>query len=138
MDTVVNEKLINKHNSFVSMFQSEIDSGQVVLCDSMPSFEFWLLLHFADYKGLLKTYPQVSQVLAPYLKPYFDDNSKPFKKLIKAEKYLKKSDWVRRMLDENRLSQAVERAKVCLLRECEEPGKHSYTNVYKVFETNEG
>lgn len=58
----------------------------------------------------------------------------PFKKLIKKEKYLKNPDWVRLLLDEGRLKDAVERAKNCLSREKNENGRHSYTNVFKAFE----
>ena len=39
-----------------------------------------------------------------------------------------------RLLDENRLEQAVERAKICLTREIKENGTHSYTKVFKAFE----
>ena len=94
MDTVVKYGLQNKHKDFVAALDSEINSGQVVLCESMPSFEFWLLLHFTDYEGLLKNYSEVSNVLAPYLKPYFNCSTVSFKKLIKRDKYLKDSAWV--------------------------------------------
>lgn len=100
----------------------------------MPSFEFWLLLHFTDYEGLLKNYSKVANILAPYLKPYFNHTTVSFKNLIKQDKYLKDSAWVKLLLDEGRLEDAVERAKVCLSREINENGKHSYTKVFKAFE----
>lgn len=134
MDTVVKYGLQNKHKDFVAALDSEINSGQVVLCESMPSFEFWLLLHFTDYEGLLKNYSEVSNVLAPYLKPYFNSSTVSFKKLIKRDKYLKDSAWVKLLLEEGRLEDAVERAKVCLSREINESGEHSYTKVFKAFE----
>lgn len=134
MDTVVKYGLQNKHKDFVAALDSEINSGQVVLCESMPSFEFWLLLHFTDYEGLLKNYSEVSNVLAPYLKPYFNSSTVSFKKLIKRDKYLKDSAWVKLLLEEGRLEDAVERAKVCLSREMNESGEHSYTKVFKAFE----
>lgn len=134
MDTVYKYGMMDKHKEFVASLSKEIKSGQVVLCDSMPSFEFWLLLHFVDYEGLLKNYSEVSQELAPYIKPYFEDSTKNLKKLLKSEKYLQDSNWVRRMLDEGRLEQAVERAKVCLSRALKEEGQHSYSNVFKIFE----
>ena len=135
IDTVVKDNLQDKHEKFVNSLKPRIEKGQIVLCESMPSFEFWLLLHFNDYKGLLKDYPSVSKVLAPHIKPYFkDSNTVRFKKLIKCEKYLKDQDWVKRLLDEGRLEQAVERAKICLAREMSEKGSNSYTNVFKAFE----
>jgi hypothetical protein len=137
MDTVVKYGQQAKHKEFVDSLSKEIESGQVVLCDSMPSFEFWLLLHFVDYEGLLKDYPEVSQVLAPYIKPYFEDSTKGLKKLLKSEKYLQDSTWVKRLLDEGRLEQAIDRAKACIKRVMSENGNQSYTNVFKAFEITE-
>lgn len=134
MDTVYKYNLQDKHKAFVASLKTEIENGQVVLCDSMPSFEFWLLLHFVDYEGLLKDYSKVSQVLAPYIKPYFEDSTKGLKKLLKSEKYLQDSTWVKRLLEEGRLEQAVERAKECLARAMEKEELHSYSNVFKIFE----
>lgn len=73
-------------------------------------------------------------MLAPYLKPYFNSSTVSFKKLIKRDKYLKDSAWVKLLLEEGRLEDAVERAKVCLSREMNESGEHSYTKVFKAFE----
>ena len=134
MDTVYKYGMMGRHKEFVASLGKEIESGQVVLCDSMPSFEFWLLLHFVDYNGLLKNYSEVSQELAPYIKPYFEESTKALKKLLKSEKYLQDYNWVRRLLDEGRLEQAVERAKACLSRALEEEDQHSYSNVFKIFE----
>lgn len=36
MDTVVNDGLQDKHEAFVAALSSEINSGRVVLCESMP------------------------------------------------------------------------------------------------------
>ena len=134
MDTIYKYGMMGRHKEFVASLGKEIASGQVVLCDSMPSFEFWLLLHFVDYNGLLKNYSEVSQELAPYIKPYFEESTKALKKLLKSEKYLQDSNWVRRLLDEGRIEQAVERAKACLYRALEKEDQHSYSNVFKIFE----
>lgn len=134
MDTIYKYGMMGRHKEFVASLGKEIESGQVVLCDSMPSFEFWLLLHFVDYNGLLKNYSEVSQELAPYIKPYFEESTKALKKLLKSEKYLQDSNWVRRLLDEGRIEQAVERAKACLYRALEKEDQHSYSNVFKIFE----
>lgn len=134
MDTVVKDGLQDKHVAFAASLKSEIENGQVVLCDSMPSFEFWLLLHFTDYRDLLKDYQEVSGILSSYIKPYFKDSDKRLKKLLKSERYVQDSAWVKRLLDKGRLEQAVERAKICLDREMKEKGKHSYSKVFKAFE----
>jgi hypothetical protein len=136
MDTIYKESSTKKHQTFVQGLDKEIRSGQVVLCDSMPSFEFWLLLHFTTYEGLLKSYSEVSQLLAPYIKSFFEDSLKRFKSLIKSEKHLQNPNWVRRLLNENRIEQAIERAKTLEhVRNKEE--LQSYSNVYKAFEYKE-
>lgn len=134
MDTIVKDWQQDKHKAFVDSLSEKISGGQVVLCESMPSFEFWLLLHFVDYPALLKNYSEVSSVLAPHIKPYFTNSNIRLAKLLKSEKYVQDVAWVKRLLDEGRLEQAVERAKVCLEREMKDQGKHSYTKVFKAFE----
>lgn len=136
MDAVIRQDLLAKHEAFIESLREEIASGQVTICDSMPSFEFWLLLHFVDYEGLLKNYGEISQVLAPHIKPYFEESTKGLKKLLKSEKYLQDGNWVRRLIDEGRIEQAVARAKACIERVMKEEEPQSYSNVYKAFETN--
>ncbi len=135
MDAVLKQDQMEKHNEFIESLKHEIESGQVTICDSMPSFEFWLLLHFVDHEGLLKNYSQVSNILAPHIKPYFLDSTKGLKQLLKQEKHLKDSQWVKRLMDEGRIEQAVERAKVCLERAIRKEGEQSYSKVFHIFNT---
>ena len=67
---------IKKHEDFEKQFRTEIDNGNVVICPSMPSIEYWFLLHFEDYTNILKDYPAVSARLAPHIKPCFPNSSK--------------------------------------------------------------
>lgn len=96
MDAVIKQDLLAKHEAFIESLREEIASGQVTICDSMPSFEFWILLHFVDYEGLLKNYGEISQVLAPHIKPYFEESTKGLKKLLKSESMHRKSNEGRR------------------------------------------
>lgn len=145
MDTIVAEEkkkhkahhqveFKNKHEKFLSLIPNELKTGQVVICNSMPSFEFWLLLHFEDGKGWFETYGQIAQKVAPHLKNYFTESSKGFKKLIKSEKHLKDSIWVERLIAEDRIQQAIERAKACQEQIDQGAKDQSYSNVYKAFE----
>jgi hypothetical protein len=134
MDTIVKYKLEDKHQHFIESLKSKIASGQVTICESMPSFEFWLLLHFRDYEGLLKDYTEVSAVLAQYIKPCFADPTPKLKKLLKSEKYLKDSTWVKNLLKDDKLEQAIGRAKVCAQRIETGNEPQSYSNVFKAFE----
>lgn len=126
---------IKKHEDFEKQFRTEIDNGNVVICPSMPSIEYWFLLHFEDKTDLLKNYRAISNILAPYIKPCFADPTKNLKKLLKQEKYLQDSTWVKNLCSDGKLDAAIERAEDNI-KAAEETGElknQSYSYVYKVF-----
>mgnify|MGYP002513950906 FL=1 len=54
-DTIFdNDDNLNKHKAFESEIQTDIDNGSVILCPSMPSIEYWFLLHFKNHTDLIK------------------------------------------------------------------------------------
>lgn len=126
---------IKKHEDFEKQFRTEIDNGNVVICPSMPSIEYWFLLHFEDKTDLLKDYRAISNILAPYIKPCFADPTKNLKKLLKQEKYLQDSTWVKNLCSDGKLDAAIERAEDNI-KSAEEAGElknQSYSYVYKAF-----
>ena len=136
MDTVYKNNLLARHDDFLASLKSEIDNGNVIVCPSMPSFEYWLLLHFENHIGYLRDFPRVAGVLAPYLKPYFSSSSSSFKKLLKSEKHLKDPVWVEKLLEDGKLKQAIERARLIhqqMVNDGDMTGK-SYTLVYLIFD----
>lgn len=135
-DTIYgNETNLKKHKDFEKQFQEEISNGIVALCPSMPCIEYWFLLHFVDYTKLLKNYREVSAVLGEHIKACFTDSSKPLRKLLKKEKYLKDSAWVENLCTDGKLALAIERAEknIKAAVEAGELEKQSYSFVYKVF-----
>ncbi len=135
-DTVYgNEARLENHKAFVRLIEDEISSGAVTLCPSMPSIEYWFLLHFVDYTGFLRDYGAAANRLAPYLKPCFLDQRKPLKKLLKMEKYLKESTWVENLCADGKLDAAVKRAEknIAAAVDTGELEGQSYSFVYKVF-----
>lgn len=135
-DTIYgNKEKIGKHNAFERRFKDEISAGTVILCPSMPSIEYWFLLHFVNHTNLLKNYSKVSQVLSQYLKPCFADPSKPFKKLMKKEENLKDSTWVKNLCKDGKLDQAIEWAEENIKKAIDSNSldKQSYSYVYKIF-----
>lgn len=124
-----------KHKEFVKKFKKEIKEGKIIICQSMPSFEYWFLLHFEDTTHLFKNYSQVSNRLAPYLKPCFSTPSIPFGKLIKSEKYLKEEEWVINLCKDDKLNNAILRAKNNIEKALEEKNlnRQSYTFVFRIF-----
>ena len=138
-DTVYgNETNLKKHEAFEAQFKAEIASGAVTLCPSMPSIEYWFLLHFENYTKLLKNYGKVAGVLDKYIKAYFPDPSKSLKKLLKSEENLKDSTWVENLCADGKLEQAIARAEKNITSALESGTleKQSYSFVYKVFKTS--
>ena len=126
---------IKKHEDFEKQFRTEIDNGNVVICPSMPSIEYWFLLHFEDKTDLLKDYRAISNILAPYIKPCFADPTKNLKKLLKQEKYLQDSTWVKNLCSDGKLNAAIERAEdnIKAAEDAGELKNQSYSYVYKAF-----
>lgn len=130
-----NNTMLKKHESFEKQFQTEISNGIVTICPSMPSIEYWFLLHFVDYTKLLKNYGAVSNVLAQHLKSCFTNSKEPLAKLLKREECLKDSTWVENLCAGGKLASAIERAEknidaAIATGKLEE---QSYSYVYKVF-----
>jgi len=126
---------IKKHEDFEKQFRTEIDNGNVVICPSMPSIEYWFLLHFEDKTDLLKDYRVISNILAPYIKPCFADPTKNLKKLLKQEKYLQDSTWVKNLCSDGKLDAAIKRAEdnIKAAEEAGDLANQSYSYVYKAF-----
>lgn len=139
-DTVYgNETRLKNHRSFEVQFEAEIADGRVSLCPSMPSIEYWFLLHFENNTQFLKDYRAVSNVLGPYIKPCFPDAKKGLKSLLKQQKYLEDSTWVKNLCKEGKLDTAIDRAEknINVALETGELYKQSYSFVYKVFKVEE-
>lgn len=85
----------------------------VLICDSMPSIEYWFLLHYEEKYGAMTS----KEVLAN-LKKYVINYDK-------TEHFLKQPSWVEAM--SKNLNLACQRAKI-------NTNQPSYTNVYKIFE----
>lgn len=92
-------------------------NSRVMLCDSMPSIEYWFLLHYEDTAAAFGTSGKVIERLKPHI-PQFQ----------KKEKWLEQQSWVDDLCADGRLRTATERAK-----------RHgtdgqSYSNMWKAIE----
>lgn len=123
-----------KHRIFVDEIQAEIDNGNVILCPSMPSIEYWFLLHFENYTKLIKSNGNTIGFLAPYIKSWFSSDKK-LSKLLKSEKYLQSSYWVEDLCADGKLELAIQRAEenINAALENEDLANQSYTFVYQLF-----
>lgn len=73
---------------------------QVILCDSMPSVEYWFLLHYERTNRHFGTSGAVIQELKKHISDY-----------NKTEKFLENRKWVADMCGEGKLDQALMRTK---------------------------
>lgn len=89
------------------------DNKRVLICNSMPSIEYWFLLHYTNKNGKISAKDALKN-LQEYI-PNYD----------KTVKFLRQEKWVADMLPY--LDSACQRAK-------DNTDKPSYTNVYKIFE----
>lgn len=100
---------------FEDLKRKYADNPAVILCDSMPSIEFWFLLHYLNTNRYFATSDDVINALHRYM-PNFS----------KHQSFLSKEAWVSELLNDNKMHQAVIRSEE--LREGE-----SYTNLHILF-----
>ena len=134
-DTIFdNDDNQNKHKAFESEIQTDIDNGSVILCPSMPSIEYWFLLHFDNHTQLIKTNGNAIGFLAPHIKSWFSSDKK-LSRILKSEKYIQSSHWVEKLCSDGKLELAIERAEtnINIAKENNELDNQSYTYVYKLF-----
>lgn len=81
-------------------------NSNVVICDSMPSIEFWFLLHYVDTSRSFPTSKSVITQMVKYI-PNFD----------KTDSFLRNMKWVESMSSDGKLRKAYERAKASVTRE---------------------
>lgn len=108
-DAIENEKL----NKFKRKYQK---NELVTICDSLPSIEFWFLLHFVKTNRLFVNSKSLKKELKKYL-PNYD----------KTENYLKNITWVEQFI--NQLDFACLNAKaINQTQGC------SYSNIFRSIE----
>ncbi len=84
-----------RKDMFMQLYANHPD---VILCDSMPSIEYWFLLHYEKMNKHFGTSDKVIEVLERYM-PY-----------EKKEKFLENVSWVQRLIEEDRMQKALDNA----------------------------
>jgi len=134
-DTIFNDNdNLAKHKAFENEIRVDIDDGKVILCPSMPSIEYWFLLHFQNYTELIKTNGNAIGILAPYIKAWFSSDKK-LSKILKSKKHIKSPHWVENLCADGKLELAIQRAEnnINTAKENNDLDNQSYTYVYKLF-----
>jgi hypothetical protein len=89
----------------------------LLFCTSLPSIEFWFLLHYLDTNRHFKDAKEAEVALRRYVQDY-----------DKTTAFLEKEKWVRNLCADNKLELAIQRAR----KYTEDAG--AYSNVYKAIE----
>lgn len=125
------------HVRFKKVIEKYLEDGSVVLCPSMPSVEYWFLLHFEDCHDFLRGWREISQKLAPHIKSCFayqSLNGIKFKDLLKREEYVKDKRWVEELCKDGKMELAMYRAESGCKDFLQQEGSElSYTFVYLIF-----
>lgn len=88
------------------------DDDKVIICDSLPSIEFWFLLHFKKTNKHFPNYNAIRDELRKYI-PGYD----------KTDKFLIQDKWIKTLID--RQDSAIKNGKSL------NSGDGSYSNIYK-------
>ena len=103
---------------FEDLKRKYADNPAVILCDSMPSIEFWFLLHYLNTNRYFATSDDVIDALHRYM-PNFS----------KHQSFLSKETWVSELLADNRLDTAIINANLIGIE------GESYSQLPKLFQT---
>lgn len=93
------------------------NNKNLLFCSSLPSIEFWFLLHYLDTNRHFKNAKEAELALKKYIQEY-----------EKTALFLENEKWVRNLCLDNKLEFALQRAK----RFSKDSG--SYSNIYQAFE----
>lgn len=99
------------------MWRKYAKNPNVILCDSMPSIEFWFLLHYLNTNRYFATSDDVITVLRRFI-PDFS----------KHQFFLSKETWVSALLSDNRLNTALDNANAI------DTEGESYSKLPKLFD----
>lgn len=91
------------------------NNSAVILCDSMPSIEFWFLIHYLDTNRYFASSDEVITALRRFM-PDFS----------KHQSFLSRENWVAELSGDGRLEKAASRAMAS-------DSGESYSNLHRLF-----
>ncbi len=110
-DTIVNQ---DKIAEFEKLKDKYAKNEEVFICETMPSIEFWFLLHFVKTTREFNNASEVTNLLVRYMQGY-----------TKGEAYLKNSKWVETLCSNGKLEIASSNSSL-ILSEKEKGDKGSH------------
>ena len=109
-----NETFKTKLEKFKSKYQKRQD---VIICDSMPSIEYWFLIHYLDTNKHYPTSASVIRELSKFITNFSKNND-----------FLTNPTWVKEMISDDKIDLACKRAIQY------ENADGSYSRIYKAIE----
>lgn len=91
-DTIVQQDKTAEFERFKSKFR---DCREVLICETMPSIEFWFLLHYEHTTREFRNSGEVERKLKTYLSDY-----------SKAKSFLESKRWVEKLMVDDKLEKA--------------------------------
>lgn len=112
---------VTRHNKvqldrFEEFYRKYGNNENVIICESMPSIEFWFLLHFIKTNRYFASSDSVISVLRRYITNF-----------SKQQSFLSKENWVSLLLSDDKLNIAVDNAKSI------SDNGESYSNIHRLF-----
>lgn len=98
--------------NFIAKYRT---NRNVIICDSLPSIEFWFLLHFKKTNKHFPNYNAIRTELRKFITGY-----------DKTEKFLLQDNWVKTLADKQ--ESAIKNSKIL------KPDEGSYSNIYRAIE----
>ncbi|MGI5821983.1 MAG: RloB family protein [Bacteroidales bacterium] len=116
-DADISERNENEKKKLEQLRKKYEKEKNIIFCDSLPSIEFWFLLHYCNTNRHFKDSKSVEKGLRKFIVQY-----------EKKKVFLEKEKWVVDLCAEEKMELAQQRAKLFSKE------KGSYSNIYKVFE----
>jgi hypothetical protein len=116
-DTDVSQRVEAEKKKLNSLLRKYSKLKNVIFCDSLPSVEYWFLLHFQHTNKYFIDSNAVESELKSFLSNY-----------DKKTEFLEKEKWVRDLCADNKLETAIQSAKALGTTGA------SNSNIYKAFD----
>lgn len=116
-DTDVSERIDAEKKKLNGLLKKHGRKKNVIFCDSLPSVEYWFLLHYKNTNRYFNNSEAVERELKAFIEHY-----------EKTMDFLEKEKWVADLCSDHKLETAIQRAKNF------GDNSPSYSNIYKAFE----
>jgi len=116
-DADVSERNATEKRKLEQLYRKYGNKVNVIFCESLPSIEYWFLIHYCETNKYFLNYKSVEQELRKFIIQY-----------EKSGNFLENEKWVADLCKDGKLELAHERAQFFSNKE------GSYSNIYKIFE----